>query len=154
MYKPKTMNTENSQHSKIIKQLEDDRVRIVKRKLLPMWFHPALALVAAAYTLTLAQPEGAGRNSGYFLALISTIVLIYVAQRTTGVKLNHAGFAGFLVLAFMFIAVIMGLIVMLALLSFGHDWWIIVPALAVFGAVSLLSRLFEKLASDRIVNGR
>lgn len=146
--------TKKNASADVVKQLQVDRQGIAQRATLPTWFHPVLAFVAVTYVIAPAMPGGREQNSGFIFAFVATIVLIYVAQKKTGIKLGDGGPKGWLIFAAMLATIITGLIVALGLVSFGLNWWVVAPASAVFVVIFALSKLYEKTVKEQITRER
>lgn len=151
---PNSNKTKNSPSADVAKQLQTDRQGIARRATLPIWFHPILAFVAVTYVIAPAMPGSRERNSGFIFAFVATIVLIYLSQKKTGIKLGDGGPKGWLMFAAMLTTVIIGLIVALGLVSFGLNWWVAAPAFAVFVIIFALSKAYEKTVKERIIRER
>jgi hypothetical protein len=147
-------DTKSNERLEVVKHLQEDRQRIAERTLLPPWFHPALGAVAATYVGAPALPDSGEQNSGYIFALVATLILIYVTQRKTGIRLGNGGVKGQLAAWSMLIVVLAGFIVTLGLVSSGLNWWAAIPALVVFTAILLLSKFYEKSVRSQINHGR
>jgi hypothetical protein len=140
-----------SNEQKIVQQLQSDRRKLAHRQLVPAWFHTAVGTVAALYVIAPALPDS-NKNTGYVFALIATLVLVYLAQRETGIKVSGGGAKGFLILLSIFVAVTAGYIVTLALASLHLNWWSVLPAIAVLSIVITLSKIYEKVLKSHIAN--
>lgn len=142
--------TKNNASATVAQQLQVDRQIIARRATLPVWFHLTLGFVAASYVITPAMPGGREQNSGFIFALVATVILIYLAQRKTGIKLGDGGSRGRLIFAAMLATVMLGLIVALGLVSLKLNWWAAAPALIVFAVIFALSRAYENTVKEQI----
>lgn len=139
---------------KTVDQLKKDRQAIASGKLLPCWFHPAMAVVAAAYVIAPALPNGGPSSSGFLFGLVATGALVYFAQRESGIKFFHGSLKSQLILVLMLIVLLAGISVTFGLVSFTLNWWAIAPAFGVFVAVLVLSIFYEKSLKNVIIRGR
>ncbi|NOJ60692.1 hypothetical protein [Arthrobacter sp. 260] len=136
----------------LLADVDKDRSALIHRMTAPRWAAPAFGALAA---LCVASPAaGDNRSGNSALLIIVGILVVYLYQRTTGVRLASIGWTAWLIYAATLVFCLLMLSVSLGLVSFDLFWWVIAPAAAAFGAGTLGAHYFMRSAISRIRNAR
>ncbi|MBP2217687.1 hypothetical protein [Arthrobacter sp. CAN_C5] len=149
---PPSAADQSSSAAALLADVDKDRSALIDRMTTPSWAAPAFGALAAICVVSPAAGDNRSGNSA--LLIIVGILVVYLYQRATGVRLARIGWAAWLIYAATLVFCLLMLSVSLGLVSFGLLWWVIAPAAAAFGAGALGAHYFMRSAVNRIRSAR
>lgn len=138
--------------SALLGDLDSDRASFARRLEAPSWLAPAFGILAAAYVA--APAAGEARSGSLLVLIILSVVLIHLYRRATGIRVSRIGLPEWLLCGAALLVCLVLLSVSLGLVSFGLNWWVILPAAVAFLVGSVAASRFIRSAQERIRNAR
>lgn len=138
----------------LLRDLDADRASLAGRMAAPWWLYPAFGVIIALYVASPAIESEATRRVVVQLAMASSVVLLFVYHRISGVRVSRVGVRGAVRLGVLVCAILALLSTSFGLASFDAQWWIAIPAAVSFGLVVILGRWFDRLYRDELRRGR
>lgn len=119
--------------STLLDEMRRDRTALSERARMPRWFAPAVGLALASWVGSPAVTPGRDPVA-YVVAIAAILLLVDAARRSTGVR--HAGLSvrGWVVGSALLATALVLYSSSLALVSLDLSWWVVAPALVMFGA--------------------
>lgn len=119
----------------------------------PAWLAPGFGLVAATYVATAVIASDPWRDAVFIAAVAATFAMLTAYRKTTGIKLSRLGARATVIpLCAVGVSLLM-LSVSYGLVASPFTWWVSVPILVTFLAVTWLAKLLIRAASERVSHG-
>lgn len=115
----------------LLDEMHRDRTALRERAKMPRWFSPMVGLVLASWV---GSPAVDRDRASYVFVVVAVLLLISAARRSTGVRYARLGTRGWIAGMAVLVSALGLYSASLALVSLDLSWWVIAPALVMFGA--------------------
>lgn len=134
----------------MLHELSADRAALADRLKAPGWLYALVAAIAAGYVATPAISSDDIRNAVVGLLIAAGILLLFIYQRLSGVRVSRTGKRGAGLLVSLVAATLFLLSTSYGLASLLSPWWVLVPVAVCFGLVLVLGRWFDRLYRENL----
>lgn len=128
-----------------LNQVRDDRSRMAALTSPPRWASTLLGLVAGLWVAS--APVG-DRATGYVLALAAAVLVVYLVQAQTGIKVRRSGPRQWSLAVLWLLFTLAMYSVSLALGSVDRVGWTVLPALAAGAVTAWVATVSERWARE------